>query len=146
MLHQSELFKPSTAHPILLLLRKSNISSKTVPVDLGRETEYLHDLHSDDCLTVIHSINIKLHFTISLCLHVLYQWTHKLNFQLLIRPPPPALPVTQKNASEAAWSCMKQRDHGKLSIIQAISVQQHCASPQHNSSQYSKPELLGKAK
>lgn len=65
-------------------------------VDLGRVTEYLHDSHSDDCLTVIHSTNIKFHLTISPCLHVLYQWMHNLNFQLLIIPPPPALLVTQK--------------------------------------------------
>ena len=95
-LRWSELTKSSTAHRILLLLTKSSVSSKTVPVDLGRATEYLHDLHLDDCLTVIRPINIKFHLKISPCPHVLYRWMHKLNFQLLITPPPPALPVTWK--------------------------------------------------
>lgn len=120
MFYWSELSKSSTAHSILLLLSKSSVSSKTVPVYLGRATEYLHDLHSDDCLTVIQSINIKFHLTISLCLHVLYQWTHKLNFQLLIRPPPPALPVTQKNASEAVWS--------SVTMVNLVSFKQFLSS------------------
>lgn len=37
----------------LLSFTKSDINSKTVSADSQRESDYLHDLHSDDCLPVI---------------------------------------------------------------------------------------------